>query len=49
MYGWWTYPGTGTTHLFIGPLPIEEWLFYLVVPYFGIVVYKLVEKKFDRT
>jgi lycopene cyclase domain-containing protein len=49
MHGWWVYPGPGTVHIFIGQLPIEEWLFYLIVPYFGIVVYKLVEEKFDRT
>ncbi len=29
----------------IGYMPIEEYLFFLVIPYFGLVVYKIIEKK----
>jgi lycopene cyclase domain-containing protein len=45
---WWIYPGPGTLHIFIGVLPIEEFLFYFVAPYFSITVYKLIELKYDH-
>ena len=41
----WEFPMQGTIGIRIGILPIEEYLFFLVVPYFGIALYKTIEKK----
>jgi len=42
----WEFPFKGTIGIRIGILPIEEFLFFLILPYFGITVFKLFEKKF---
>jgi lycopene beta-cyclase len=40
----WVFPYRRTIGINIGILPIEEYLFFLIVPYFGVTVYKLLEK-----
>ncbi len=44
----WAFPAGGTIGLRIGILPIEEFLFFLIVPYFGLTIYKVFEKRFDK-
>ena len=46
--GHWAYPQGGTLGIKIGLLPIEEYLFSLIVPYFGITMYKFLDSKFRR-
>lgn len=38
--GWWWFDHDYVMGLFIGPLPIEEILFFLVVPVCGILTYE---------
>ena len=38
--GWWWFDDDYVTGLFIGPLPIEEILFFLVVPVCGLLTYE---------
>lgn len=40
----WVFPGNGLTGIKIGVLPLEEYLFFLIMAYFGLSVYKTVEK-----
>lgn len=40
----WLFPEGGTLGLRLGILPIEEYLFFMIVPYFGLVVHKFLEK-----
>lgn len=40
----WSFPTGKTIGLRLGVLPIEEYLFFLIVPYFGVTVYKFLEK-----
>lgn len=40
----WVFPEGGTLGLRLGVLPIEEFLFFLIIPYFGLVVYRVFEK-----
>lgn len=39
----WLFPEGGTLGLRIGLLPIEEYLFFAIVPYFGLVTHKFLE------
>lgn len=45
----WIYPGNGLVGVWIGVLPLEEYLFSLVVPFWIVTVYKLVDKKFSES
>jgi lycopene cyclase domain-containing protein len=45
--GIWSFPGTGTIGIRVFNVPIEENLFMIVVPYFVIVLYKIVNKKLN--
>ena len=41
----WIYP-SGTLGIVIGLMPVEDYLFILVVPYFILTIYKLIDSKF---
>lgn len=41
----WIFPGNGLVGIWIGVLPLEEYLFFLVVPYWILTVYKLIDAK----
>ncbi len=43
--GLWMFPPHGTIGIAIGILPIEEFLFFLLAPYLGLTLYKLLEQK----
>src|SRR5436305_14954467 len=45
----WVYPGNGLVGIWIGVLPIEEYLFSLVVPFWILTVYRVVESKLSAT
>jgi len=42
----WIYPGNGLVGIWIGVLPLEEYLFSLVVPFWILTFYKVLEAKF---
>jgi lycopene cyclase domain-containing protein len=44
--GLWSFSGKGTLGIHIFNLPIEEYLFAIIVPYFMLMVYKAIHKKF---
>ena len=46
--GHWAFPPGGTLGITIGVMPLEEYLFALIMPYFGITVYKLIDSKYRR-
>ena len=37
--GWWTFDRRYLTGLFAGPLPVEELLFFLVIPLCGLLTF----------
>jgi len=41
----WIFPGNGITGIFIGLVPIEDYLFALILPYALLVIYKAINKK----
>jgi len=41
----WIYPGNGLVGIWIGVLPLEEYLFSLVVPFWILTVYRVLEVK----
>ena len=43
--GIWNFPGDGILGIYLINLPLEEYLFVLIVPYFILTVYKVVDKK----
>jgi lycopene cyclase domain-containing protein len=45
----WIYPGNGLIGIWIGVLPIEEYLFSLVVPFWILTVYRVLEAKLSAT
>lgn len=44
--GHWIYPANQTLGITIGVLPLEEYLFAFIIPYFIITFYKLLDSKF---
>jgi lycopene cyclase domain-containing protein len=40
--GHWFYPKSGVLGIFIGNMPLEDYFFILIVPYFSLVIYKLI-------
>ena len=42
--GWWFFDGRYLTGLFVGRLPLEELLFFLVVPVCGILTFEAVRR-----
>ncbi|MEO5635029.1 MAG: lycopene cyclase domain-containing protein [Candidatus Paceibacterota bacterium] len=43
----WIFPGDGLIGIRIYGLPIEEFLFFLIVPYFALVVYKFYDQRLN--
>ncbi len=43
--GHWSFEGAGLIGIKIGILPLEEYLFFLILPYFAITTYKALRKK----
>ncbi|MEK6856301.1 MAG: lycopene cyclase domain-containing protein [Nanoarchaeota archaeon] len=41
----WIFPGDGLLGFRIYGLPIEEFLFFLIVPYTALVIYRFYDKK----
>lgn len=41
----WVFPGSGLLGVRIYGLPLEEFLFFLIMPYFGLTLYKLIDAK----
>lgn len=41
--GHWAFTGKGILGIYIGVIPLEEFLWFLIVPYFCLTVYKAVE------
>ena len=45
MRGHWDFGTTGLTGIRIGVMPIEEYLFILIVPFWIMTMYKLFDRK----
>ncbi len=43
--GHWSFPKSGTLGINIGIMPIEEYLFILIIPFWIITTYKLFHEK----
>lgn len=43
----WIFPGNGLVGIWIGVLPLEEYLFSLVVPFWILTPYKLLDAKLN--
>lgn len=46
--GHWAFPGDGILGIHLGLMPLEEYLFLLVVPFWAIVMYRAIEKAVRR-
>jgi len=44
--GHWAFPPGKNLGIVIGLMPLEEYLFVLIVPYFIITIYKLIDSKY---
>lgn len=44
----WLFPGPGMTGVYIFGLPLDLYLFYIILPYFVFVVFELIHKKMDK-
>lgn len=44
--GHWIFPGTGLLGIKIGLMPLEEYLFTMIIPFWIITTYKFVKKIF---
>lgn len=44
--GHWAFPIEKNLGIVIGLMPLEEYLFVLIIPYFIITVYKIMDHKF---
>ena len=42
--GWWWFDENRVLGVFVGPLPIEEWLFFLVVPMAALLTLEAVRR-----
>lgn len=47
MHKTWVFPGRGLVGIWIGVLPLEEYLFSLIVPFWILTVYKLLDAKLN--
>lgn len=45
MRGHWSYPGKGIFGIFIGLVPIEDYIFAFVTAYFLLVLYRILHNK----
>jgi len=43
----WAFPGNGLIGIYIFGLPIEEFLFFLIMPYFAFTLYKIFDAKIE--
>jgi len=43
----WIFPGDGLIGIRIFGLPIEEYLFAFIIPYFALTVYRIYKKKIN--
>lgn len=43
--GHWTFEGSGLIGIKIGLLPLEEYLFFLILPYFILTLYRVLKKE----
>ena len=43
----WIFPGNGLVGIWIGVLPLEEYLFSLVVPFWILTLYKVLDAKLN--
>ena len=41
----WTFSGIGLLGVYVGNLPLEEYIFSLIIPYFCITVAKIIQEK----
>lgn len=48
LRGYMTFLPGNNVGLIIGKLPIEEYLFWIVVPYFLLTVYKIIDKDYRK-
>lgn len=46
--GHWLFPSSHHLGIIIGNMPIEEYLFMLIQPYFVLVIYSLIKKFTDN-
>ncbi|MFA6586168.1 MAG: lycopene cyclase domain-containing protein [Candidatus Paceibacterota bacterium] len=46
--GHWVFPMEKNINIILGVMPVEEYLFILIVPYFIITIYKLFDSKFRK-
>ena len=46
--GHWSFPVGKTLGITIGLMPLEEYLFILIIPYFIVTIYKLLDSKFRQ-
>ncbi len=44
--GDWTFPMGNNLGIVIGLMPLEEYLFILIIPYFILTVYKVIDSRF---
>ena len=47
--GHWVFPAGNNLGIVIGLMPIEEYLFILVLPYFILTIYKIIDSKFKKS
>ncbi len=48
LRGHWSFSGRGLVGVTLGALPLEEYLFMLIIPFFILTSYKVLEKKFHK-
>ncbi len=46
--GHWVFPPGKNLGIVIGLMPLEEYLFILIIPYFILTVYKIIDSKFTK-
>lgn len=44
----WVFPGSGILGIRVFYLPIEEFVFFIIIPYFVLVLYKVLNKIFNN-
>ena len=43
-FGWWRFDPAQVMGVFLGGLPLEEWLFFLVIPVCGLLTFEAVSR-----
>lgn len=44
----WLFPGPGMTGIYVFGLPLDLYLFYIILPYFVFVVFELIHRETDK-